>query len=124
MDRDEGSNWSTPCVWENDQRREIVTAGSGKVRGYDLDGKLLWWFKGMSSITIGSPYADGGWCMSRRAIFSINRGPIYAIRPGGSGDISLQPGQTNNASIAWFKPTSAPYNPTTLVYDGRLYVLY
>jgi outer membrane protein assembly factor BamB len=50
--------------------------------------------------------------------------PVYAIRPGGNGDISLQPGQTNNSSIAWCQPLAAPYNPTTLVYDGRLYVLY
>jgi outer membrane protein assembly factor BamB len=49
--------------------------------------------------------------------------PIYALRPGGSGDLSLPPGQTNNSSIAWCQPTAAPYNPTTLVYDGRLYVL-
>ena len=123
VDRDEGSNWSTPCVWENDQRREIVTAGSGKVRGYDLDGKLLWWFKGMSSITIASPYADGGLVYISSGYILDKSRPMYAIRPGGSGDISLLPGQTNNASIGWFKPTSAPYNPTTLVYDGRLYVL-
>jgi outer membrane protein assembly factor BamB len=50
--------------------------------------------------------------------------PIYAIRPGGRGDISLSPGQTNNASIAWCQPLAAPYNPSTLVYDGRLYVLH
>ena len=60
VDRDEKSNWSTPYVWENDQRTEIVTPGSGKVRAYDLDGKLLWWFKGMSGITIATPYADQG----------------------------------------------------------------
>ncbi len=60
VDRDEKSNWSTPYVWENEQRCEIVTAGTGKVRSYDLDGKLLWWLKGMSSITIATPYADGG----------------------------------------------------------------
>jgi outer membrane protein assembly factor BamB len=49
--------------------------------------------------------------------------PVYAIRPGGSGDLSLPPGQTNNSSIVWCQLTGAPYNPTTLVYDGRLYVL-
>ena len=124
VDRDEGSNWSTPCVWVNDQRSEIVTAGSRKVRAYDLDGKLLWWFQGMSSITIGSPYADRGLVYITSGYIIDRNRPIYAIRPGGSGDISLQPGQTNNSSIAWFKPTAAPYNPSTLVYDGRLYVLY
>jgi hypothetical protein len=34
--------------------------------------------------------------------------PVYAIRPGGSGDISLQPGETNNPSIAWCQPVAAP----------------
>ena len=31
--------------------------------------------------------------------------------PGPSGDISLKPGETSNASIAWSSPTGAPYNP-------------
>jgi outer membrane protein assembly factor BamB len=124
VDRDEGSNWSTPCVWEHDQQSEIVTTGSRKVRAYDLDGKLLWWFQGMSGITIASPYADGGLVYVSSGYILDRSRPLYAIRPGGSGDISLQPGQTNNASIAWCLPKSAPYNPTTLVYDGRLYVLY
>jgi outer membrane protein assembly factor BamB len=124
VDRDEKSNWSTPYVWENEQRSEIVTAGSGKVRAYDLEGKLLWWFKGMSSITMATPYADGGLLYVTSGFIVDKSRPVYAIRPGGSGDISLQPGQTNNSSIAWCQPQAAPYNPTTLVYDGRLYVLY
>ena len=41
VDRDEKSNWSTPYVWENEQRTEIVTPGTDKVRAYGLDGKLL-----------------------------------------------------------------------------------
>jgi outer membrane protein assembly factor BamB len=124
IDRDEGSNWSTPYVWENTQRTEIVTAGTGKVRAYDLDGKLLWWFKGMSSITIATPYADQGLLYVTSGFIVDKTRPIYALRPGGSGDVSLQPGQTNNSAIAWCQPQAAPYNPSTLLYDGRLYVLY
>ena len=124
VDREEKSNWSTPYIWENAQRSEIVTAGSGLVRAYDLEGKLLWWLKGMSSITIATPYADRGLLYVTSGFIIDGSRPVYAIRPGGSGDISLAPGQTNNASIAWCQPVAAPYNPTTLVYDGRLYVLY
>ena len=51
VDRDELSNWATPFVWQYEKRTEIVTAGSGKVRSYDLDGKLLWEFKGMSVLS-------------------------------------------------------------------------
>lgn len=124
MDRDEKSNWSTPYVWENQKRTEIVTSGSGKVRAYDLDGKLLWWFKGMSGITIATPYADNGLLYISSGFIADKLRPLYAIRPGANGDITLAKNQTTNAAIAWSNPTAAPYNPTTLVYEGRLYVLY
>jgi len=124
VDRDEKSNWSTPYVWDNGQRTEIVTAGTDKVRAYGLDGKLVWWFKGMSSITIASPYADRGLLYVSSGFILDKQRPLYAIRPNASGDISLLPKQTSNAAIAWSNPTAAPYNPTTLVYEGRLYVLY
>ncbi len=127
--RDEKSNWSTPYVWENDKRTEIVTPGSGQVRSYDLDGNVLWSLKGMSSITISSPYAANGLLYLSSGYVGDKRRPLYAIRPGASGDISLgadQNGevQTSNAWIAWSEPQGAPYNPTTLVFGERLYVLY
>jgi len=124
IEREEKSNWSTPFVWQNDLRTEIVTAGSGRVRAYDLDGKSLWSLKGMSSITIGTPYANEGLLYVSSGYVMDRSKPLYAIKPGASGDISLEPGQTNNASIAWCQPGAAPYNPTTLVYDKVLYVLY
>ena len=85
VDRDEKSNWSTPYVWQNPQRTEIVTPGTGKIRAYDLDGKLLWWFNGMSGITIATPYADHGLLYSVRALWATRSSPLYAIRPGARG---------------------------------------
>ena len=55
VERDEKSNWATPYIWENAQRTEIITAGSGLVRSYDLDGKLLWTLGGMSEIAVPTP---------------------------------------------------------------------
>ena len=40
--RDEPSNFSTPFVWENDMRTEIITTGVNKTRSYDLMGQPLW----------------------------------------------------------------------------------
>jgi hypothetical protein len=122
--RDEKSNWSTPYIWQNSQRTEIVTLGTDKVRSYDLDGKLLWWFTGMSSITIATPYAEKDLLYVSSGYVNDRSRPLYAIGPGASGDISLEPEKTSNKWIAWSNPTAAPYNPTTLVYDGRVYVLY
>ena len=122
--RDEKSNWATPYIWQNKGRTEIVTPGSDKVRSYDLEGKLLWWFTGMSKITIATPYESQGLLYVSAGYVNDPKRPLYAIRPGASGDISLAPDQTSNAFIAWCQPTGAPYNPTTIVYDGLLYVLY
>ena len=124
VDRDEKSNWATPFLWQNGQRTELITPGSRAVRSYDLDGKLLWSFRGMSTIAIPTPLAGGGLLFVTSGYVGDKLRPLYAIRPGASGDITLQPGETNNAFIAWSNPVGGPYNPSPLFYQGRLYVLY
>lgn len=125
VDRDdEKSNWATPYVWEHDQRTEIVTVGTRAVRSYDLQGNLLWSLQGMSSITIATPYVHQGLLYISSGYVGDKLRPLYAIRPGASGDITLQDDQTSSESIAWSHPTIAPYNPSTIAYQGILYVLY
>ncbi|HSF16149.1 MAG TPA: PQQ-binding-like beta-propeller repeat protein, partial [Vicinamibacteria bacterium] len=60
VSRDEKSNWSTPFVWENELRTELVTTGTNAVRSYDLDGNPLWQLSPMSSITIPTPVSEHG----------------------------------------------------------------
>jgi outer membrane protein assembly factor BamB len=123
--RDEDSNWSTPYLWTNVQRTEIVTPGTDMVRSYDLEGNLLWHLKGMSSITIATPYASNGILyISSGYVGDRKSRPIYAIKPGASGDISLGEEETANEYVAWSDKFGAPYNPSTIVYEDRLYVLY
>jgi outer membrane protein assembly factor BamB len=121
--RDEKSNWSTPFIWKNAQRTEIVTPGSGQVRSYDLSGKLLWSLTGMSRITIATPYESDGLLYVTSGFTMDPQRPAYAILPGASGDISLSEDQSSNEWIVWQQPQAAPYNPSTLVYDGQFYVL-
>jgi len=123
VDRQEGTNWSTPYVWENAQRTEIVTTGSDLVRAYDLEGKQLWQLKGMSSITIPTPFTSHGMLFLSSGYIPEPLRPTYAIRPGASGDISLAPNETSNAYIAWSSPAIAPYNPSPVVAGDTLYTL-
>jgi outer membrane protein assembly factor BamB len=123
-ERDEKSNWATPAVWENDRRTEIVTPGTGKVRSYGLDGKLLWEFRGMSMITIPTPLSRFGLLYVGSGYVMDKNKPLYAIRPGAAGDISLTPEQNGNEHIAWRVRDAAPYNPSFLIYGDYLYVLY
>ena len=122
--RPEGSNWATPYVWENSQRTELVTPGTGMNRVYSLDGELLYEFGGNSSITIATPYAKDDLLYVSSGYVLDQKKPLFAIKPGASGDISLGDRETSNEYIQWCQKQAAPYNPSTLLYDGRIYVLY
>jgi outer membrane protein assembly factor BamB len=124
IEREEKSNWATPFVWENDVRTELVVPGTGRTRGYDLDGKQLYELEGASSITIATPYSAHGLLYVSSGYVLDGRRPVFAIRPGSSGNISLQGDATSNNYIEWSQPLAAPYNPTTIVYKDLLYVLY
>lgn len=124
VDRDEKSNWATPFIWRNEKRTELVTSGSRAVRSYDLNGKLLWSLRGMSSIAIPTPVAGDGLLFVSSGYVGDRLRPLYAIRPGAEGDITLPSGATTNDFIAWSSSTSGPYNPSPLYYEGRIYVLY
>ncbi len=122
-DRDEESNWATPYVWQNAQRTEIITPGTKKVRSYDLDGKLLWELGGMSSIAIPTPFTAHGMLYITSGYVGDQTRPYFVLKPGAKGDISLKPGETSNAFIAWHLPQAGPYNPSPLVYGDNLYTL-
>jgi len=121
--RDEGTNWSTPFVWEHVGRTEIVTAGTDRVRSYDLDGRELWTLTGMSTITIPTPFAADGLLYISSGYVGDPLRPTYAIRPGASGDITPAKGESASPFVVWSIANIAPYNPTPIVYQGYLYTL-
>jgi outer membrane protein assembly factor BamB len=124
IDRDEKTNYATPFVWENELRTELVTSGIGWTRSYDLQGKLLWQLKGKSILAIPTPFAQFGnlYLAAGHVVWGEN--PMYAVRPGASGDISLGENETTSDYIAWSQQKAGPYHPTPLVCDDTLYVLY
>ena len=120
---DERSNWATPFVWQNEQRAEIITTGTKKVRSYDTNGTLLWELAGMTSIHAVTPVAGHGLLFVSSGYFPDNPRPTYAIRPGAKGDISLKGSETNNAYIAWSNPTLASAYPSPLIVGDQYYTL-
>jgi len=124
VSRQEKSGWASPFIWENKLRTEIVTCASKRIRSYDLDGKLLWELGGMSTIVIPTPCAANGLLYLTSGYLVDTRRPLFAVRPGAEGDISLKGNETSNEFIVWSHKLAGPYHPSPVVYDHYLYVLY
>ena len=122
--RDELSSWATPYIWRNDQRTEIITSARKRIRSYDLNGNLLWEMDGrMSWASIATPFSSHGLLFVTSGYFQDSHRPVYAIRPGASGDISLADDETTNEYIAWYQPRAGNYNTSPLVYGDLYYSL-
>jgi outer membrane protein assembly factor BamB len=120
--REELPSWGTPTVVATPSGAELVTNGSKFIRGYDVrTGAELWRLGGSSKITAPTPVMGGG-----LVIVTSGRRPekpLFAVRPGARGDITLEKDQTSSAAIAWSRTGRGTYMPTPLIYDGVLYAL-
>jgi outer membrane protein assembly factor BamB len=103
VDRAEGTNWATPFVWQHDRGMEIVTVGTRAVRSYNPDGKQLWELTGMSSITAPTPFAKDGLLYMGSGFPGDARRPVFAVRPGASGNISLRAARRATSTSPGFK---------------------
>lgn len=122
--RDEKSTWATPFLWKNDVREEIVVPGKKRIRSYDLKGKVIWEMDGrMSNLVIPSPFAAHGMLYISSGYFADQKRPIWAIKPGASGDISLGEDEITNEFIQWHTPKGGPYNTSPLVHGDLYYTL-
>ncbi|HYP28996.1 MAG TPA: PQQ-binding-like beta-propeller repeat protein [Blastocatellia bacterium] len=120
--RQELPSWGTPTIYAGKARTELITNASNFIRGYDPDtGKELWRLGGSSKITAPTPVFSDDLIV----VASGRRpeAPIFVIRAGASGDITLRDGSTSSDSIVWSKQARGSYMPTPLIYEGYLYVL-
>ena len=119
--RDVISAFSTPTIHAGAERTELITNGAGTMFGYDAaTGEELWRMSGSSFNTTPTPVVDGG-LIYLTSGYRIR--PIFAIRAGASGDISLADGTRSNDHVAWSSPRDGPYMSSPLVYRGYLYVV-
>jgi outer membrane protein assembly factor BamB len=121
-ERQELPSWGTPTVAMTSGGPELVTNASNFIRGYDpRTGQELWKLGRSSKITAPTPIATDD-------LFVVASGraperPLFIIRPGGRGDLTLGDGETHSQSIAWSRTGRGSYMPTPLIYGGLLYVL-
>jgi outer membrane protein assembly factor BamB len=121
--RTERTGWSTPLVWTNNVRTEVVCVGSPKIRSYDPNtGKQLWELGGVEGQIKASAVADdellyvgsgggfggfGGGFPARPGGEGARFGgskPLYAVKAGAVGDITLKSGAARASTLAGTLP--------------------
>jgi outer membrane protein assembly factor BamB len=110
-DRAETTGWGTPVVINTGTRDELIVSSQRKVYAYHPDtGAELWSVRGNTFEVIPTPVVGHGFvfCSSGRA------GPTFAIRPGGSGDVTT-------SHVAWTSPRGSPFVPSSLIHGDLLY---
>jgi outer membrane protein assembly factor BamB len=121
-DRDELPSWGTPTIANTPAGPVLVTNASNFIRGYDPNtGKELWRLGGSSKITAPTPIFG-------EDVFVVASGrgperPIFVVRPGARGDLTLAESKTSSDAIVWSRTGRGSYMPTPLIYNGILYVL-
>ena len=119
--RDEYPTWSTPTILEHWNSTQIIVNGFKHIGGYDFNtGKEIWKMSGGGDIPVPTPV------IAHNLIFINNAhgrmSPIYAIKPGAKGDITLKD-QTANDHIAWSVRRGGAYMQTPVIYGDFLYNL-
>lgn len=119
--RDKGSAWSTPILWKNIDRTEVVTAGSGSVIAYDLaDGSERWRVGGLDTSFSCSLVAD-----PRGVYYGTSspgsKGPIGAVGAGHLGDLTPAKGQKKSEGVLWSGSKSGAGMPSPVVVGEYIY---
>ncbi|TFG44311.1 MAG: hypothetical protein E4H43_00515 [Bacteroidia bacterium] len=114
--RDEKTTYSTPYIWKNKVRTELIACGK-TARSYDPEtGKLLWELKIGGKQVIPSPVGNEGLLFIGNAGGREIKARLFAVKAGIDGEVT-------DAGIAWMSEESGIGNPSPLLYKERLYVI-
>jgi outer membrane protein assembly factor BamB len=114
--------WGTPTLVAGEGRTEVVTNATKAIRGYDADtGKELWTLGPNSEVTCTTPVSSHGLIFVTAGYPPVQ--PIYAIKIGSSGDLTLKDGKDSSDAIPWSKKSGGVYLPSPIAYGDLLYTV-
>ncbi|HEX9990707.1 MAG TPA: PQQ-binding-like beta-propeller repeat protein [Chloroflexia bacterium] len=117
--REEPSTWSTPNVLTAPSGDELIANGT-TIRAYDpRTGRPLWSLGPNSEVVVSTPVVGDGLAFVTAGYPPVR--PVYAVRPGQRGDLSLPKGERASKAIAWSHPRGGTYIPSPILYRGMLY---
>jgi outer membrane protein assembly factor BamB len=117
--REEPSTWSTPNVLPAPSGDELIANGT-TIRAYDpRTGRSLWSLGPNSEVVVATPVVGDGLAFVTAGYPPVR--PVYAVRPGQRGDLSLPKGERASKAVAWSHPRGGTYIPSPLLYRGNLH---
>jgi outer membrane protein assembly factor BamB len=122
-DRDEKTNYSTPMIWKNSKRTELIVGGK-TARSYDpLSGKVLWELLVPGHYNIPCPVANNDYLYLGNAPYRDNPGSFFCIKAGAEGNITPPEGESTSPWVAWSNLDAALGSPSPLLYEGLIYLV-
>jgi hypothetical protein len=102
------TSWSTPLIWKNAHRVELIVSGGEEITSYDPStGTVIWTLKNVKAATACSPCADND-----RLYFGgsdpFSKGPLFAVEAGGQGDLSPKKKNDKFTSCSWLSERNGP----------------
>jgi outer membrane protein assembly factor BamB len=102
------TSWSTPFIWKNNMRTELIVSGGMEVNSYDpKSGEPFWSVKKVKAATACSIFGD-----EQHIYFGgsdpMSKGPLFAVGAGGKGEIEPKRNNQIFESCAWRVPRSGP----------------
>jgi outer membrane protein assembly factor BamB len=123
ISREEKSNWSTPVIWQNRKRTELVTSGS-KARSYNPeDGTLLWELDLDGGRNIPSPVPTKDLLFIGNEPRRGGGGILFAVKAGSEGDITPAEGDSTSSGVLWSRPEAGLAMSSPVLYGGHIYLV-
>ena len=106
--------YHTPLVVSVDGHEELISVGAFRVGGYDpKTGKELWWIDLPGFSNVPKPVYGHGLVFVATGFMKPE---MWAIRPGGFGDVTA-------SHVAWKVMRQAPQKPSPVLVGDELYML-
>ena len=113
IDREASTGWGTPIIIDSGERDELIVSSQSKIYSYDpASGEEYWTVAGNLFEVIPTPVVGHGLVFAS----SGRAGPTFAIRPGGSGDVT-------DSHVAWTTQKGSPFVPSAIVVDEYLFMM-
>ena len=106
--------YATPLIIQVGDQAQLISPGGHQVGAYDpRSGETIWWIRHNGFSGVPRPV------FGHDLVFVISgyeRPVLYAVRPGGNGDVT-------ESHIAWKLSRGAPLNPSPILVGDELYVV-